>query len=64
MKGDRMTITEALKYPDSSQLQPEGKEVEKAYREGKLDHTTCLYVIAFLLHTINTNETSDVFLDQ
>ena len=49
------TIREALKaIPGSEHMQPEGRDVADAYREGLLgDATQNLYLIAFLLHEVN-----------
>jgi len=54
-----ITVDEALRLvPDSEFLQPEGRWVSDAYTEGKLDPTTCLYLIAYLLHRVNNPSTT------
>ncbi len=51
-----MNIEEAiLRVPPSEDMQPEGADVSNSYRLGKLQTVEeCLYVIAFLLHEVNS----------
>jgi hypothetical protein len=54
-----ITVREALRLvPDSEFFQPEGKWVAEAYEDGLLqDPTTCLYLLAYLLHRVNNPDT-------
>ncbi len=54
-----MTLEEAWtksKWVRPSDIQPEGEHVVAFYRADKLDHETCLYLIAYLLHRVNELE--------
>jgi hypothetical protein len=58
-KQSPISVREALRLiPDSEFVQPEGKWVADAYEDGLLqDHTTCLYLLAYLLHRLNNLDT-------
>jgi hypothetical protein len=50
------SIIQELEDSNESVPQPEGKEAADLYKDGTLDHATCLHVIAVLLRKIRDME--------